>query len=145
MGEIPERLESGHRGCASSWGGGGYWRLEMRLGLALGDGNGFGGESGPDWGAGGVTPLPPLKRFPAGEGGAGGGGVCRISGKSESTNSGGTNPAPFLRDERTHRAALAKMAHEKQWTAAVVSCRTVRVHRPALVSAPPRMPQEHCT
>ena len=32
---VPERLQSGHRGCDSGWGGG-YWRLEMRLGLVLG-------------------------------------------------------------------------------------------------------------
>ena len=46
-------------------GGGGYWRLEMRLGLVLGYGNAFGVESGPEcWGRGGYPP-PPLKRFPA--------------------------------------------------------------------------------
>ena len=46
-------------------GGGGFWRLEMRLGLVLGYGNAFGVESG-QWGGGrGVTPPPPFKRFPA--------------------------------------------------------------------------------
>ena len=44
--------------------GGGYWRLEMRLGLVLGDGNAFGGESGPECWGGGVPP-PPFKQFPA--------------------------------------------------------------------------------
>ena len=34
MGAIPQRLQSGHRGCESGWGGN-YWRLEMRLGLVL--------------------------------------------------------------------------------------------------------------
>ena len=45
--------------------GGGYWRLEMRLGLVLGDGNAFGVESGPEcWGGGGCPPPPPFKQFP---------------------------------------------------------------------------------
>ena len=46
--------------------GGGYWRLEMRLGLVLGYGNAFGVELGPEgWGGGGypspveATPPPP--------------------------------------------------------------------------------------
>ena len=43
--------------------GGGYWRLEMRLGLMLGYGNAFGGESGPECWGGRGTP-PPFKRFP---------------------------------------------------------------------------------
>ena len=43
---VPERLQSGHRGWESGWGGGGFWRLEMRLGLVLGYGNAFGVESG---------------------------------------------------------------------------------------------------
>ena len=39
-------------------GGGGYWRLEMRLGLLLGYGNAFGVESGPEcWGGGGYWRL----------------------------------------------------------------------------------------
>ena len=42
-------------------GGGGFWRLEMRLGLVLGYGNAFGVES-VQWG-GGLAPL--FKRFPA--------------------------------------------------------------------------------
>ena len=42
---------------------GGYWRLEMRLGLVLGYGNSFGVESG-QWGGG--SPPPPFKRFPGG-------------------------------------------------------------------------------
>ena len=38
--------------------GGGYWRLEMQLGLALGYGDAFGVESGPEcWGGRGVPPL----------------------------------------------------------------------------------------
>ena len=44
--------------------GGGFWRLEMRLGLVLGDGNAFGVESGPEcWGEG-VPPPPPLQAIP---------------------------------------------------------------------------------
>ena len=43
--------------------GGGYWRLEMRLGLVLGYGNAFGVESGPEcWGGGGYP--PPLQAIP---------------------------------------------------------------------------------
>ena len=39
--------------------GGGYWRLEMRLGLVLGYGKAFGVDSGP-WGGGrGLAPPPP--------------------------------------------------------------------------------------
>ena len=33
---VAERLQSGHRGCQSGWGVGGYWRLEMRLGAGVG-------------------------------------------------------------------------------------------------------------
>ena len=44
---------------------GGYWRLEMRLGLVLGYGNAFGVESGPEcWGGGGNP--PPLQAIPCG-------------------------------------------------------------------------------
>ena len=43
-------------------GGGGFWRLEKRLGLVLGYGNTFWVESGQCGGGG--TP-PPFKRFPA--------------------------------------------------------------------------------
>ena len=35
--------------------------------------------------------------------------------KSESTISGATKPVPFLKNERTNYAGLAKAAHEKQW------------------------------
>ena len=52
IGAVPERLQSGHGGCESGWWGG-YWRLERRLGLVLGDGNAFGVESGPECSAGG--------------------------------------------------------------------------------------------
>ena len=75
-GAVSERLQSGHRGCQSGWGWGGFWRLEMRLGLELGQeclwgrvsavGRGEGGNppppsssdslpQGPPW----VSPLPP--------------------------------------------------------------------------------------
>ena len=48
IGEIPERLQSGNWDVKRL--GGGYWRLEMRLGL--GYGNAYGVESGPEcWGA----------------------------------------------------------------------------------------------
>ena len=60
IGGIPERVQSGHRAL-----GGGYWRLEMRLGPVLGYGTAFGVESGPEcWEGGGSSPL--LKRFPGG-------------------------------------------------------------------------------
>ena len=65
IGAVPERLQSGHRRCESGWGGG-YWRLEMRLGLVLGYGNAFGVKL-VQWGRGeGVPPpssdsLPPSK------------------------------------------------------------------------------------
>ena len=52
MGAVVERLQSVHRGCESGWGGGGFWRLGMRLGLVLGYGNVFGVES-VQWGGGG--------------------------------------------------------------------------------------------
>ena len=61
-----------HSGCRAVTGdvkrlGGGYWRLEMRLGLVLGYGNAFGVESGPEcWGGGG---NPPLQAIPCGVGG----------------------------------------------------------------------------
>ena len=60
IGAAPERLQNGHRGCESGLGGGGFWRLEMRLWLVLGYGNAFGVGSGLEWGGGkGVTPSPP--------------------------------------------------------------------------------------
>ena len=46
---------------------GGYWRLEMRLGLVLGYGNAFRVESGPECWRGEGVPPPPFKRCP-GEG-----------------------------------------------------------------------------
>ena len=45
-------------------------------------------------------------------------------GKSESANSGATKPVPFLKNGRTNDAALAELAHEKQWTVAIISGRT---------------------
>ena len=46
--------------------GGGYWRLEMRLGRVSGYGNAFGVESGPKrWGGGGYP--PPLEAIPWGD------------------------------------------------------------------------------
>ena len=57
-------------------------------------------------------------------------------GTPESTNSGATKPVPFLKNERTNYAGLAKAANEKQWTAAVISGRTFLVHQPALLPAP---------
>ena len=36
IGAVPKRLQSGHGGCESGWGVGGYWRLEMRLGAGVG-------------------------------------------------------------------------------------------------------------
>ena len=42
---------------------GGYWRLEMRVGLALGCGNTFGVESGPESWGNGVPPLSDLTHF----------------------------------------------------------------------------------
>ena len=50
----------------------------------------------------------------------GGGGIPCL-GKSESTNSGATNPVPFLQQERTNYAGLAKIIHEKQWTVSLIS------------------------
>ena len=44
---------------------GGYWWLEMRLGLMWGYGNAFGVESGPECWGGGGGPPPPFKRLPA--------------------------------------------------------------------------------
>ena len=72
IGAVPERLQSCHRGCEIGWGGGGFWRLEMRVGLVLEYGNAFGVES-VQWGGGrGVTPPPPqgvaLIFIPAGGG-----------------------------------------------------------------------------
>ena len=46
-------------------GGGGYWRLEMRLGLVLGYGNAFGVES-VQWEGGGGYPPPPFQAIPGG-------------------------------------------------------------------------------
>ena len=44
--------------------GGGYWRLEMRLGLVLGYRDAFGVESGPEcWGGGWGDPPPPSSDF----------------------------------------------------------------------------------
>ena len=60
MGSPPPpviRLKGGFRGDSTAAAerlqgtaevGGGYWRLEMRLGLALGYGNAFWVESGPE-------------------------------------------------------------------------------------------------
>ena len=62
IGAVPERLQSGHMGCDGGWGGGGFWRLEMWLGLVLGCGNAFGVESG-QW-EGGRGGTPPFQRFP---------------------------------------------------------------------------------
>ena len=56
-GAVPGRLPSGHRGCDSGWGGG-YWRLEMRLGLGLRYGNAFGINSRPECLGGRGTPPP---------------------------------------------------------------------------------------
>ena len=62
-GAVPERLPRGHSGWDSGRGGG-YWQLEMRLGLVLGYGNAFGVESRPEcWREGGYPPL--FKRIPA--------------------------------------------------------------------------------
>ena len=36
IGAVPEQLRSGRRGCESGLGGGGFWRLEMRLGAGVG-------------------------------------------------------------------------------------------------------------
>ena len=47
----------------AGWGGG-FWRLEKRLGLVLGYGNAFGVEL-VQWGRGEGVP-PPFKRFPEG-------------------------------------------------------------------------------
>ena len=44
-------------------------------------------------------------------------------------DSGATKPVPFLKDERTNHMGLAKVAHEKQWTVAVISGRTFLVHQ----------------
>ena len=66
-------------------------------------------------------------------GGGWGGGVLK---KSESTNSDATKPVPFLKKERINYAGLAKVAHEKQWTVAVISWKTFPAHPPALLSAP---------
>ena len=68
----------------------------------------------------------------------GGGGDIPCRRISESTNSGATQPALFLINERTHSAGLAEVAHEKQWSVAGISWRTSPVHHPALMSAPPR-------
>ena len=43
---------------------GGYWRLEMRLGLVLGYGNAFGVESGLECWGGGAYPPPPVIATP---------------------------------------------------------------------------------
>ena len=59
IGAVPERVQSGHRGCESGWGVGGFWRLGMRLWLVLGCGNASGVESG-QWGRGGGGCYPPL-------------------------------------------------------------------------------------
>ena len=65
----------------------------------------------------------------------GGGGIlCEV--KCESTNSGATKPVAILKNERTKCAGLAKVAHEKQWTTAVISWRAFLVHQPALFCTP---------
>ena len=63
-GAVPERLHSGHRGCdrLGLGLGGGFWRLEMRLGLVSGYGNAFRVESG-QWGGGRGVP-PPFQAIP---------------------------------------------------------------------------------
>ena len=56
IGAVPERLQSGHGDLKAV--GGGYWRLEIRLGRVGGYGNAFGVESGPQsWRR--VPPPPP--------------------------------------------------------------------------------------
>ena len=55
---VPERLQSGHRGCGSGWGGGGRLLAVGNAGLVLGSGNVFGGESGQWGGVRGVPPPP---------------------------------------------------------------------------------------
>ena len=62
IGTVPERLQSGHKGCQSGWGVGGFWRLEMRLVLVLGYGNAFGVDQGSGEGGGGYP--PPLQAIP---------------------------------------------------------------------------------
>ena len=79
------QFQSGCRavtGHVKAVGGGGYWRLEMRLGLALGYGKPLGWSQGRSVGVGGGTP-PPFKRFPWG----GGGGPA---------NRGSVAPAPSM-------------------------------------------------
>ena len=50
---------------------GGYWPLEMRLGLVWGYRDAFGVESGPECWGGGRGDPPPFKRFRGGGAGAG--------------------------------------------------------------------------
>ena len=76
MGAIPQQRQSGYRGLRKRLGGG-YWRLEMRLELALGYGNAFGAGSGPERLEGGGTP-PPFQTIPWGGGHKGGGGAVGI-------------------------------------------------------------------
>ena len=94
---VPERLPSGHRGCDSGWGG--YWRLEMRLGLGLGYGNAFGGERRPEC-LGGSPPSPPpplLQAIPWGRGpDASGLGAKNIAGGGVGTHFQPPPPHPPL-------------------------------------------------
>ena len=63
-GAVPERLRSGHRGCDSGWGGGGYWRLEMRLGAGVGVRECLWGRVKAGSVAGSAPPPPSLQAIP---------------------------------------------------------------------------------
>ena len=51
----------------------------------------------------------------------GGGGGIPCLRKSESANCSATKAVPIVKSERTDYVGLAKVAHEKQWTVAVIS------------------------
>ena len=104
-GGVPSgQSQSGCRavtGDVNAVGGGGFWRLGMRLGLALGCGNAFGVESG-QWGRGGTPPPPSSDSLPPPPWG------CSIV----SRNSGGFSPpVVYSRSKEGFGARAALKSH----------------------------------
>ena len=100
--------------------GGGFWRLEMRLGRVLGYGNAFGVESGPEcWGEG-VPPPPLFKRFPAPS-------PCLVHGpqgnktKTDSGNNGTQNQAPLITAQTITTCAIPSASAAQHYRAVAIA------------------------